>query len=155
MKRSIILIVGLMLGYLSFAQNADQEAIKSVCYGETRAYLDHDYDAWASFHAQTPEDQLSWNNPDGTFGFISGWSALSKDAKEWYKDGKKIDASVFESTDFTFVIKGDLAYVAYSTARKDAEGKVMKTREHRTLLKMNGQWKILAVQAFIDYKAGQ
>lgn len=152
MKRSIIFtIISLVLSHQLFSQN-DQDAIKSVCSGETRAYLDHDYDAWAGFHAQTPEDQLSWNNPDGTYGSISGWSALSKDAKEWYKGGKKTDPTVFENTDFTFVIRGELAYVAYSAARKDGEGKTMKTREHRTLLKMNGQWKILAVQAFINYK---
>lgn len=155
MKKTIIIV---LLGWAfcvpSFAQSHDHEAVKAVCQGETRAYLDHIYEAWAALHTQLPEDQLIWSNPDGTYGTLIGWEALSKEAKGWFQDGKKSNAT-FANSEFTIVIKGDMAFAAYTSNGKGDDGKAFKSRESRTLLKVNGQWKILAVQAFVDYKAGQ
>lgn len=155
MKKTIVTsLLGCLICVASFAQSPEHEAIKAVCQGETRAFLDHTYDAWAAFHTQLPEDQLTWNGPDGTYGTLIGWEVLSKEAKGWFQDGKKSNAT-FANSEFTIVIKGDMAFAAYTSNGKGDDGKAFKSRESRTLLKTNGQWKILAVQAFVDYKAGQ
>ncbi len=57
--------------------------------------------------------------------------------------------------DFVFVIRGDMAFVAYSSNSQNAAGKIIKSREHRILLNDSGQWKILAVQAYADYAPGK
>ncbi len=138
----------------SFSQTADQEAIKKVCLLETKAYLNLDFDNWASYHVQSTDEQLSWNNPDGSYGFQSGWDSISTDMKDWFKSAKKENMKT-SNDDFVFVIRGDMAFVAYSSNSQNAAGKIIKSREHRILLNDSGQWKILAVQAYADYAPGK
>ncbi len=155
MKNALLLISGILLLCTPvFSQTADQEAIKKVCFAETRAYLDLDYDAWASYHVQSADEQLAWNNPDGTYGAQTGWTTISEGMKAWFKEAKKEDIKL--TTDhFTIVIQGDMAFVACDSAHQNAAGKTTKVRDFKTLLRSNGQWKLLAVQAFIDYNSGK
>ena len=155
MKNALLFIFGIFLfSTHAFSQTADQEAIKKVCLAETRAYLDFDYDAWASYHVQSADEQLAWNNPDGTYGAQTGWTTISEGMKAWFKEGQKEDIKL--TTDhFTIVIQGDMAFVACDSAHQNAAGKTTKVRDFKTLLRSNGQWKLLAVQAFIDYNSGK
>ena len=155
MKNSLILIVGGLLLYVqSFGQTSEQEAIKKVCLAETQAYLDFDFDTWASYHVQSVDEQLAWNNPDGTYGSQSGWKEISEGMKAWFKDAKKENLKVSQDN-FTYVIHGDMALVAYDTRSQNSEGKTTRMRDYRTLVHSNGQWKILAVQAFVDHTSGK
>jgi hypothetical protein len=47
------------------------------------------------------------------------------------------------------------AFVSFDRTSQNAEGKITKIREYRTLLHSKGQWKILAVQAYVDYPSGK
>lgn len=155
MKKIFILILGGLsfCGY-TFSQTADQEAIKKVCIAETEAYIDFDYDNWASYHVQSADEQLAWNNPDGSFGSQSGWQAISKAMKDYFKTGKK-EHLKSSSDNFTFVIHGDMAFASFNRSSQNAEGKTTQLKEYRTLLKKNGKWKILAVQAYVDHPSGK
>lgn len=153
---SLLLIITLSC-YISsnvFAQNAEHEAIKKVCIAETRAFIDFDFDTWASYHAQSANEQLAWNNPDGTYGSQSGWKEIGDGMKVWFKEAKKENLKVSHDN-FTYVIHGEMAFVAYDTSSQNAEGKTTRMRDYRTLLYRNGQWKILAVQAFVDHPSGK
>jgi hypothetical protein len=155
MKNSFILMLaGVLFCINSFSQTADQEAIKKVCINETQAYTDFDYDNWASYHVQTANEQLAWNNPDGSFGSESGWEAISKGIKDWFKTGKKENVKL-SSNNFSFVVHNDMAFVSFDRSSQNAEGKITKIKEYRTLLHNKGQWKILAVQAYVDYPSGK
>jgi hypothetical protein len=148
--KSFILILGaLLLCAQTFSQTADQEAIKKVCIAETQAYVDFDYDALASYHVQSANDQLAYNTPDGSFGSISGWEAIGKGLKNYFQTGKK-ETVKLASDHFIFVIHDDMAFACYNASSQNTEGKTTLAKEFRTLLKINGQWKILAVQAFIN-----
>ena len=155
MKISIILVLGglLICGY-SYSQTAEQEAIKKVCLGETLAYRNYDFDTWASYHVHSADEQLAWNNPDGSFGSQSGWETISKGMKDWFQTSQKENWKD-TSDNFNFVIHGDMAFVSYSTRTQDAAGKIAQKRDYRTLLKIKGQWKILAVQAYHDYSSAK
>lgn len=155
MKNTLtFVLLGLLLSTPIFAQTADQEAIKKVCLEETKAFIDFNFDVWAAYHVQSAEDQLAWNNPDGSFGSSSGWDEIQKGMKSWFQTAQKV-VDNRTNDNFSFVIHGDMAFVAYNSNSVNAEGKTTKLREYRTLLKNNGKWKILAVQAFVDYPSGK
>lgn len=143
-----------MFHSFAFAQNAEEEAIKKVCVAETQAYIDFDFDTWASYHVQSVDEQLAWNNPDGTYGSQSGWKEIGDGMKAWFKDAKKENLKASQNN-FTYVIHGEMAFVTYETSTQNAEGKTTRSREYRTLLYKNGHWKILAVQAFVDHTSGK
>jgi hypothetical protein len=154
MKRSFIILVGaLLLSAHSFSQTPEQEAIKKVCLAETNAYNNFDYEAWASYHIQSADEQLCWNNPDGSFGFQTGWKEISAGMKNWFKTAQK--ENLKESSDnFSFFIQGNMALVSYSSNSQNADGKTTKLRHYKTLLKVKGEWKILSVQAY-GYSSGK
>jgi hypothetical protein len=92
--------------------------------------------------------------PDGSFNAKSGWENIRKVLKDYFQTTKK-DSVILNSSDFTFVIQGKMAFVCYNASSQNTAGKTTLTREYRTLLKMKGQWKILAIQAFVDYTTGK
>ena len=141
MKKSFIFL---------FAQTAEKEAIKKVCLAETTAYRNLNYASWASYHVQSKDEQLSWNQPDSSFGFESGWDDISKGMKDWCKIAKKEDSKI-SNDDYTIVIHGDMAFAAYNANIQTTGGKITNMREYRTMLLIHGKWKILAVQAYVDY----
>ena len=155
MKKLLYLILGgLLLCGQTFSQTADQEAIKKVCLAEIQAYVDYNYDSWASYHIQSVDEQLAWNNPDGSYGSESGWEAINNNIKEWFKTSQKENLKL-SSDNFAFVIKNDMAFVSFNRSSQNAEGKITLLKEFRTLLKKNGQWKILAIQAYVNHPSGR
>ncbi len=136
--------------------NKEEEAIKKVCIAESQAYANLDYDAYASYHIQTADEQLVYNSPNGTYGAKISWDTISKTVKGWIQGGKKEDVSKVSGDNFTIVVHGDMAFAAYDGRfQKVADGKITRLRENKTLLYTAGQWKILAVQVFIDYSSGK
>jgi hypothetical protein len=155
MKKIIILITGvLFLTTYSYAQKKEEEAIKKVCIAETKAYYDFDIDALTFYHVQSENDQLVANLPDGSFDAKSGWGNISKVLKDYFQTTKK-ESVTLTSNNFTFVIQDKMAFVCYNASSQNTAGKTTLIREYRTLLKIKGQWKILAVQAFVDYTTGK
>ena len=152
-----LLALAAVLCFPSFSQTADQQAaIKKVCIAESQAFADLDFDAYAAYHVQSADDQLVYNNPNGTYGAKIGWDTISRVVKGWIQSGKKENVSKISGDNFTIVIHGDMAFAAYDgRAQKVADGKTTRMRENRTLLYSAGQWKILAVQVYIDYPSGK
>jgi len=155
MKKSFILIVGVLLFCAhTYSQTADEDAIKKVCIAETQAYADFDYDALASYHVQSAEDQLAYNTPNGAFGTQTGWENISKGLKNYFQTGKKQSLKL-SSDNYHFVIHGDMAFVWFDASTQNDAGKITLMKGYRTLLKINGQWKILAVLAYVDHPSGK
>jgi ketosteroid isomerase-like protein len=153
--RSFILIIGLLLFCAqTYSQTADEEAIKKVCIAETKAFSDFDFEAYASYHVQSENDQLALNKPDGSFSSISGWETISKGMKNYFQTSKK-ETVKLASDNFSFVIHDDMAFACYNASSQNTEGKTSLSKEFRTLLKINGQWKILAVLAYVDHRSGK
>ena len=153
-KLTLLLIFTFSINLLS-AQNKEEEAIKKVCIAESQAFADLDYEAYASYHAQTADEQLVLNSPNGTYNVKVGWDSISTTVKKWILAGKKDNVKKVFGDNFTIVIHGDMAFAAYDGRVQNADGKIVRMRENRTLLYMNTQWKILAVQVFIDYTSGK
>ena len=109
---TLLLIFTLSINLLS-AQNKEEEAIKKVCIAESQAFAYLDYDAYASYHAQTADEQLVLNNPNGTYSAKVGWDSISTTVKKWIKAGKKDNVKKVFGDNFTIVIYGDMAFAAY------------------------------------------
>ena len=150
MKHLLALLIGFMLHVQVFSQNKDEDEIKKLCLAETEAYNNFDFDKLASFHVKGPTDQVTWNTADGSFGFHTGWDNIAKGLKEWFATAKKEKPE--QTTDnFQYYISGNLAFVSYSTTSKNEQGKITKMRDNKTLKRIKGQWKILTIQAYIDF----
>lgn len=128
--KKIFPVIALLLCAHCFAQTqtTEEDAIKKICLAETIAYANLDYNAWASYHVQSKDEQLNWNEPNASFGFQSGWDEISTGMKDWFKTAKKEDTKI-SSDNYTIVIRGDMAFAAYSTSTQTTAGKTTKLRE--------------------------
>lgn len=126
-----------------------QEAIKKVLREETQAYMDADIAKWTAKHSHDENETAIWNNGDGTYGGFIGWAAMAVWATEDFsKRGKYTDKLAYDN--YKFTIQGNMAFVAYDQAATTADGKVTKSREHRVLVRKDGQWKIQACLIFFN-----
>ena len=48
-----------------------------------------------------------------------------------------------------------MAFVWFDASTQNDAGKITLMKGYRTLLKINGQWKILAVLAYVDHPSGK
>jgi len=154
MKKAFILFFGTVILSLNSFSQTDKENIKKVCLAETQAFTDMDFTAWASYHVQSADEQIAWNNPDGSFSYESGWEKISQNMKDYCKSGQKQSLQL-SSDNFAFVIHGSMAFVSFNRSSQTPDGKTTKLREYRTMLQSKGQWKILAVQAYVDHLSGK
>lgn len=134
------------------AQNPAEEAIKKVCINETAAYLNHNFEALASYHVQSKEDILIVNTSDGGFSLKTGWKDISNDLTNYFSSSAK-DSSTIERNNYIIKVSGQMAFVSYDSKWKSPEGKITTIHEFRTMKKINNLWKIFAVQAYINYRS--
>jgi hypothetical protein len=155
MKKSFILIIGLLcFTTLSYSQNKEQTEIKKVCLAETKAFTEFDFDGVASYHVKNEEAQFAFNTAEGSFTITYGWETFSEALKEYFKNSKK-ESVTLTSDNFRNVIKGKMAFVSYDAISTTAAGVKTISKEYRTMLKIKGQWKILAEQVYFDFKKGK
>jgi ketosteroid isomerase-like protein len=155
MKKLITLILSVVLfSTHSYSQTVEEAAIKKVCIAETKAYNDKDYEALASYHVQSVNDQIVINTADGSFSTYAGWDSIGTMLKRYFENSKKEPVKL-GSSNFTFEIHSDMAFVSYDASSQNKEGKTTLSREYRILLNVKGKWKILAEQVYLDYVKGK
>ncbi len=157
MKNNLIvmLLSTLFLGLSAFKtlpMTNDETAIKEVIVSETTAFFALDYKGWANLWLQSPHDSQAWNNSDGSVMSTIGWDKVSAGAKEWIDSQKVAPAPPTATRDnWDIHISGDMAAVSFTQYVKGSEG-TSTSKEFRTMVRKDGQWKISSVQAFWDYK---
>jgi hypothetical protein len=131
---------------------AERERIRQVCMAETQAFLDLNYDAWAAAHYQGEGCDMSWNSPEGTYNNASGWENMTATAKNYMQSATK-DTGKLSQTNYSYLIRGDMAYVSFDQSVAHPKDKTHKWREYRVLLydAVDKTWKIYAMLAFADY----
>lgn len=149
LKCTLPIVLALLFAFPVFAQTAE-ESIKKTCLAETQAWLDADFDAYAATHAHHENEALVWTNPDGSFGNVAGWEAVSTEIKK-YMSGRAKDPAKLSGDSFKFIIQSSMAFVMYDQTLTASDGKISKSREIRTMILTDGQWKIAAVMAFYDH----
>lgn len=167
--KTVTYVIGFLLLFWSCAKNSDDHqnmtgealekekaAIKQVIENETQSFFGRDYNKWKSNYAQTDYAFQAWSNNDGTFDSNVGWDDINKQIGKYISDNPEPVSShpKVERKNMLFKFYGDnVAYLTWDQFNSDQEMKNFHhSKEVRLMEKIDGQWKIVCVSAFWDYK---
>lgn len=157
MKNAILFFWALCSTISTLAQtpsvSADEAAIKEVIINETTAWANRDSIAFLASYADDALTQGTWNNPDGSYGFYKGFSAIKASSSNIKNQPKKMYEPQVERTDWVInMLSNEWAYVNYNEKITTVKKEIFPTYETRLMKKVGGKWKIVAMQALWDYK---
>ena len=125
----------------------DVEAnIKTVVEGETHAYMEKDYQKWASYWDHS-KDVLRLDVADGTFAQQSGWDKNGGKLESFFIEHPEPITSTFENSNYLIFHDANLAWVAFDQTWTTEEGEVSVAKATITLLKKEGDWKMISYTA--------
>ena len=121
-----------------YAQSAVEVSIKNVLKAETTAYMNRDYDDWASHWDSSREVTFLVTN----MGLReNNWETVSEFMKEDMETNSSPIKATLETTDFDISVTGKQAFVVYVQHMK-SDGQESKSYEVRNLRKVKGKWKL-------------
>lgn len=129
----------MFLSIILFGQSTEEEAIKETLKALTTAWMNRDYDTWAEQWDQDGDVSALHINAGAS---SNNWDEMSKSRKENMKAYPEPMKGTLESSDYTFAIDGDHAFVTYVQNMKREDGD-HKSYEIRNLVKKDGQWKLV------------
>jgi|SRR2546423_2526999 len=156
----IVLVVGTICSATASAQIArsprsafarDSIDIIATMNGESAAFWNKDYDAWASYWVHSPYVRVMGWWKDGGISVTEGWDAISTGMKQLMRSDPKPNptATQFRREKLNLQIRGDMAWATFDQyglntgdARMDMPG---LSRESRILEKHDGKWRIAYV----------
>ena len=132
----------LLFALLCFAcsESVDPEAEKSVITklidDHTRYGASADSVNWAKCWSNTDQDMFTMSGANGT-GQLIGWSEVKKAMN------KKPFELQLKRDNYHYTIGKDVAFVSFDQQDNWGGGETRKTRESRTLRKIDGEWKVV------------
>ena len=136
--------------------DVEKKAINATIEKETQSFFARDYEAWKSNYAQTDYAFQAWSNNDGTFDSNVGWTDINKQIGKYISENPEPLSShpKVERKNMIFKFYGDnVAYLTWDQFNSDKpEKNFHHSKEVRLMEKIDGQWKIVCVSAFWDYK---
>ncbi len=149
---------------LSSQSKLDEEqekiAIMKVIEDETECFFRRDYDCWQNQFTHTDYSYQAWSNSDGTFDASVGWPAIEKNLGKYIKENP---AEPEEAGSSHPVVKrknikvkfygNEAAHLTWDQFNSDRnQNYYLQSKEVRLMEKQDGQWKIVNVSAFWNYK---
>ncbi len=128
----------------AFAQSKEEMAIKNVIEKETDAWFARDAAKMESCWAKVPQTTQCVSLLGDVVIFNTAESTKGKDP--FAMVGTVPQKASVTRTDWNFRIVGNAAYVTY-TEKDESSGVVSHFYESRFMEKMDGAWKIVAVNA--------
>jgi len=136
--------------------DVEKKAINATIEKETQSFFARDYEAWKSNYAQTDYAFQAWSNNDGTFDSNVGWTDINKQIGRYISENPEPLSShpKVERKNMMYKFYGDnVAYLTWDQFNSDKpEKNFHHSKEVRLMEKIDGQWKIVCVSAFWDYK---
>lgn len=134
--------------------DAEKKAIMETIAKESSAFFTRDYGGWKNTYAQTDYDFQAWSNSDGTFDSNVGWSDIEKTIGKYISENPDVSHPKIERKNVKYKFFGDdAAYLTWDQFNSDANQRFFyHSKEVRVMEKVNGEWKIVCVSAFWDYK---
>ena len=151
MKNFSKITLALCLNFLllnTFAQSKDEASIKSVIEEETDAWFARDAAKMKSYWAEVPQITQCVSLLGDIVMFNTAESKKGKDP--FARVGHEPQKVTVTRTDWNIRLVGNGAYVTY-TEKDDVAGFKIHFYESRFMEKMDGTWKIVAVNA-VAYK---
>lgn len=153
MKKAVQWIVVLLCMVTSpmFAQTAEENSILKVAKAETESYMKGDSITWRALFIHN-EKLNSYYAGKGFYMPTVGWAAFSKQLLGWMKErGKPSRYNIVTISNPILNVTDKMATAIYDqklTSNKTDTLKPSLTREYRTFIKENDQWKIAAVGTY-------
>lgn len=127
-----------------------KEEIKAVVTGETRAYMEKNYEKWASFWDHS-NDVLRLDVANNGFSQTRGWDKSGGNLETFFKENPEPITSTFENTNYLIFHDVNLAWVAFDQKWTTITGKESVAKATITLVKKENSWKIISYTA-IQYE---
>ncbi len=130
---------------LAFGQAPDDDAIKAVIKAETDAYFKRDAEAWQAAWMHDAKASRTLIGAGGGNSPTVGWDKLSAGMQNEIKESPKPISVELSSDHYLISSDGSMAWVEFDqTLTAPGVFPTSHSREQRTLLKQNSQWKILS-----------
>jgi len=170
--KTYIAILAISAGSLLLCQSCNLAAEKaideeletakiiSVIEEETECFFRRDYDCWQDKFTHTDYSYQAWSNSDGTFDASVGWEAIEKNLGKYIKenpsDPEEPGSShpVVKRENMKVKFYGNQAahitWDQYNSNR--SQEYFLHSKEVRLMERVEGDWKIVNVSAFWNYK---
>ncbi len=143
----------------TFDEEAELAAIMNVIEDETTCFFARDYECWKKHWVNEDYAFQAWNNDDGTYDAKVGWSEIDRRTGNYIKDhpvtlGGTLGHPNVERLNLRKRFYGDqVAHLTWEQYNSDdTEETYQISQEVRLMEKVAGEWKIVTVAAFWDYK---
>lgn len=134
----------------------EKDAILATIEKETNSFFARDYESWKSTFAHTDYAFQAWSNQDGTFDASVGWELIDKTIGSYISENPVPDSAQrkVERKNIMFKFYGpNVAFLTWDQFNSDIGANMfLHSKETRLMEKINGEWKIVEVSAFWDYK---
>jgi len=127
-----------------------QEALKAVVVGETNAYMEKDYQKWASYWDHSG-DVLRLDVSKAGFAQTRGWDKSGGNLESFFKENPEPITSTFVNSNYLIFYDINLAWVAFDQTWTSQSGEETVAKATITLVKKANDWKIISYTA-IQYE---
>jgi hypothetical protein len=128
-----------------------QETIKAVVVGETNAYMEKDYQKWASYWDHS-SDVLRLDVSKAGFSQTRGWDKSGGNLESFFEENPEPITSTFVNSNYLIFYDDNLAWVAFDQTWTSQSGEESVAKATITLVKKENAWKIISYTA-IQYEA--
>jgi hypothetical protein len=128
-----------------------KETLKAVVVGETHAYMEKDYQKWASYWDHSA-DVLRLDVSKAGFAQIKGWDKSGGNLESFFKENPEPITSTFVNSNYLIFYDVNLAWVAFDQTWTSQSGEKNVAKATITLVKNENVWKIISYTA-IQYEA--
>jgi len=128
-----------------------KETLKAIVVGETYAYMEKDYQKWASYWDHS-NDVLRLDVSKAGFAQKKGWDQSGGKLETFFKENPEPITSTFENSNYLIFLDVNLAWVAFDQTWTSRAGEKTVAKATITLVKKANAWKIVSYTA-IQYEA--
>lgn len=127
--------------------NIDQkENLKAIVEGETKAYMQKDYQKWASYWDHS-KDVLRLDVSPAGFAQVRGWEESGGKLESFFEENPEPITSTFENSNYLIYYDESLAWVAFDQTWTTDVGDKSVAKATITLIKQAVDWKIVSYTA--------
>jgi len=127
-----------------------QETVKAVVVGETNAYMEKDYQKWASYWDHS-SDVLRLDVSKAGFAQTRGWDKSGGNLESFFEENPEPITSTFVNSNYLILYDVNLAWVAFDQTWTSQSGEETVAKATITLVKKENAWKIISYTA-IQYE---
>jgi hypothetical protein len=128
-----------------------KETLKAIVVGETYAYMEKDYQKWASYWDHS-SDVLRLDVSKAGFAQKRGWDKNGGNLESFFKENPEPITSTFVNSNYFILYDVNLAWVAFDQTWTNQLKEESVAKATITLVRKSNAWKIISYTA-IQYDA--